>query len=344
MNERYDLSGADHFKTFARQLERAIGRYGDLSEEDLTERQKRQVERLVSLENEFRRTLIRHTEGAAVYRDFITYISKEKGNILAARPFFRERQDVFTSHISVALKNQNEKGLYPYHFNYQFVAFVKKVRRWKHDSRLMRLARMIEQSRMELVEMNMPLAISRARIFWSRTQKSHLDYMDLIQIAAEGLMSAVDKFVLPYTPVFRAVAIGRMLGNFIEQYSETMIHFFPTDKRKIYRANKVVGKFRDTVDYQRIADEVNRGVDRAHMTTADEIANLLSAASLVSADAQVSDQDGDGIDLLERFSSAPEEQPDRLVEDSEAHGLMRDAFGALSLLEKKLLRLRGVEM
>lgn len=339
-----DAHSEDHFRVFAQQLEKAIEKYGDLSEEDITARQKRQVEKLVALESEFRMMLIRHPEGAGVYRDFISYIHNDKRNILAARPFFRERQEVFTNEISAALKRGHEKELYPYHFNYHFVQFVRRARPWPRGSSLMRIARKIEQSRTELVEMNMPLAISRARIFWSKTQKSHLDYMDFIQIAAEGLMSAIDKFVLPYSPVFRAVAIGRMLGNFIEQYSETTIHFYPTDKRKIYRANKVIGKFKDTVDYQRLADAVNEGVDEAHRTTPAEIADLLAAASVVSADAQTTNQDGEGSDLLERFASIPEQQPDNVVENTEAFFAMRKASEVLSVFERKLLRLKGVDL
>ncbi len=340
----FDSFSEDHFKTFANQLERVIGRYESLSEEDVTVRQKRQVERLVMLEGEFRRTLIRHPEGAGVYRDFIEYISNEKGNILAARPFFRERQAVFTNQISVALKNGHEKGLYPYNFNYNFVSFVRRIRPWPAGCRLMRLAKQIEATRTELVEMNMPLAISRARIFWNKTPKSHLDYMDLVQIAAEGLMAAIDKFVLPFTTVFRSVAIGRMVGNFIEQYSETMIHFYPTDKRKIYRANKAVSKMEEGVDFQKIADLVNKDVDAAHHTTAEEIAELLSAASVVSADAQVPNSEGEGSDLLERFASLPDQQPDNLAENGEAYSAMSECILMLSVFEQKLLRLRGVDL
>lgn len=342
---RDNVHNENHFKTFAAQLEGAIARYGDLSEEDLTERQRRQVEQLVAHETEFRKVLIKHPEGNNVYKAFVEYIAHEKGNILDARPFFRERQAVFTNEISVALKNSHEKGLYPYHFNYRFVCFVMKARKWGKTSRLHKLAREIEASRTELVEMNMPLAISRARIFWSRNQRNHLDYMDLIQIAAEGLMSAIDKFVLPYSPVFRAVAIGRMLGNFIEQTSETMVHFYPTDKRKIYRANKALGRLKDGFDYQKIANEVNKGIDENHHTTPEEIADLLSAVSCVSADAQPSTSEGEtGEGLLDRFSVLPEQQPDNMVEASEAFGVMRSAMSGLSVFERKVLQLHGVDL
>jgi len=124
---------------------------------------------------------------------------------------------VFTTNIAKALKEESATALYRYHFNYQFVRFTMALRKWPRGGKIRKLAMKIEAIRTEIVEMNMPLAISRARIFWSRTPRSHLTYMDLVQISCEGLMSAVDKFVLPYSTVFRSVAIGRIVGNLIEK-------------------------------------------------------------------------------------------------------------------------------
>jgi hypothetical protein len=111
----------------------------------------------------------------------------------------------------------------------------------------------------------MPLAIAQAKQFWhkapSATKDTRFSFMDFVQIAADGLMSAVDKFVLPggleanpaLIRVWRAVAIGRMKGNFIEMFSETTIHFFPQDKRKLYRANKHLKEFSGQIDFERLA-------------------------------------------------------------------------------------------
>lgn len=346
MTDFNSSSQKEHFKTFANQLESVIARYGETK--DITVRQKRQVERLIAQETEFRKTLTALPEGMDVYRDFIHYISKVRGNILTARPFFRERQEIFTACISTALKAGNPEALAEHRFNYQFVAFVMRSRPWDKTSKIFKLARAIEKSRNELVEMNMPLAISRARIFWNRTQKSHLEYMDLVQIAAEGLMSAVDKFVPPYTPVFRGVAIGRMVGNFIENYSETVVHFYPTDKRKIYRANKAVGRLKGNVDFEKIAVQVNYMADDKHKTTPEEIASLMGAASCVSADAASNNKGEDGGELgantlLDRFASLPDQQPDRMVESSEAMSAMFHAAKSLTTWERKLLRLKGID-
>jgi DNA-directed RNA polymerase specialized sigma subunit len=344
-----------HFRVFAGNLEAAIKRYESLPEETLLVRQRRQLQLLINLEKKFRKTLIKHPWGPSVYRDFVSMILDKKRNILAARPYFRERQSIFASKISRALKRRSDKGLYQFRFNYSFVLFVLQAKNWKSNkigAKIVQLAKQINEIRMEIMEMNMPLAISQARIFWSNTPKSHLSYMDLIQIHCGGLLVAIDKFVPPDTSdmseeeeleayrKFRAVAIGRMIGDRIEQYSETLIHFYPVDKRKIYRANKARRKMGDAVDYAKMAESVNEDVEKAHQTNPEEIAELLAASSCVSGDHTMADGEGDT--LLERYEADAENRPDLQMEESNAILAMRSKIQELRLVEKKLLRMKGV--
>ncbi len=344
----------DHFRSFASALEGVIAQYGE-REGSLYETQKKQIETLVSLENKFRKALIAHLWGPGVYRDFIRYICDERKSILAARPYFRERQKVFTAEISEALKKRADKTLYRFRFNYQFVRFVMGSRQWGKKSKLALLAQEIERVRAEIIETNIPLAISRARIFWSRTQKSHLSYMDLIQIASEGLIAAVDKFVPPFRTVFRSVAIGRMTGNLIEDYSDTMLHFYPVDARRIYRAHKLLGRNIDSViDYDHLAEEVNKKpskkkdgeeveVDEAHKVSSVELADLLAAASCVSMDTPAP-VDAEVTEHVERFAAPESSRPDVQVEEEDSMKHLREAISKLTLLEQKLLRLKGVSI
>jgi hypothetical protein len=207
----------------------------------------------------------------------------------------------------------------------------------------------------------MPLGIARARVFYSRTPKSHLSYLDLIQIAAEGMMSGVDK----YSPgkkgevdpkVFRSTMIGRISGNHIEEYSETLIHFFPVDKRKIYRANKLIRHFAGMVDHEKLADQVNEGPAKkkgeesdgdeenvSHKTTASEIADLMAAASTVSADSSLP-TDPDAPEPITRFAAPEATRPDVQVENRAALVLLAQAEKGLTLWERKLLRLKGLRL
>lgn len=350
------LDDENHFRMFAGNLEAAIKRYEALPEETLLVRQRRQLQLLIELEKKFRKALIKHPWGPSVYRDFVSMILDKKRNILAARPYFRERQSVFASKISRALKKRSDKGLYQFRFNYSFILFVLQAKNWRSNkigAKIVALEKQINKIRMEIMEMNMPLAISQARIFWSNTPRSHLSYMDLIQIHCGGLLVAIDKFVPPDTSdmseeeeleayrKFRAVAIGRMMGDRIEQYSETLIHFYPVDKRKIYRANKARRKFGDAIDYQSVAESVNADVpERAHQTNPEEIAELLAASSCVSGDVSV---EPEGETTLERYEADIAGRPDLQAEDSDAILTMRSKIQDLSLVERKLLRMRGVQ-
>lgn len=332
----------DHFRAFASSLEEIVAGYGE-REGTLFEVQKKQVEGLIELEEKFRQTLIEHHWGPSVYRRFVCYIRDDRRSILAARPFFRELQPTFAGEISEALKARADKSLYRFRLNYQFVRFVMAVKPWGQKSELVRLARQIEELRTEIIETNIPLAISRARIFWSRTQKSTLTFMDLVQIASEGLIAAVDKFVPPFRSVFRSVAIGRMTGNMIEDYSETMIHFYPVDARRIYRAHKLLGRNLDSViDYEKLAEQVNETADEKHRVTANELADLLAAASCVSMDSGSGDDDT--VEVVSRYAAPESTRPDVQVEKADSMHHLHRACAQLSLLEQKLLRLKGVSI
>jgi RNA polymerase sigma factor (sigma-70 family) len=336
-----------HFRNFASSLEAAIERCGETEDEDFLTRQKRQVDTLVALEKEFKETVIASAHGERVYAAFVKFICDDRRNILDARPYFRERQGTFTQQISKALRRRSPKALYRFRFNFRFVQFVMNSRAWKPRSMVARLANQIRAIRDELITMNMPLAISRARIFYSRTPKAHLAYMDLIQIACEGLMSGIDKFVPPFSKAFRAVAIGRMTGNFIEQYSETFIHFYPPDKRKIYRGKKLLGRQVDVGDFDELAQRVNTNqeggqVEPLHRTNAAEIANLMAAASTVSTDTPISDDDEETVRVADRFAAPADCQPDVIYERTEKMRQLVDATATLTPFEQKVLRLKGV--
>jgi DNA-directed RNA polymerase specialized sigma subunit len=125
--------------------------------------------------------------------------------------------------------------------------------------------------------------------------------------------------------------------------SETPIHFYPREKRKIYRANKAVG--RGSIDHEEIACEVNKGVEKVHCTTASEISNLMSAASVVSADAS-SQEEGTSVSIrqIERYAAPVESQPDVITEKNDVMAKLFVAETKLSTTQRKVLKLRGVEV
>lgn len=356
----------DHFRTFAASLSAALTKYGKMQDGELLATQRRQLEALFALEQEFRATLIAHPWGPGVYRLFIDKICVQNGNILTARPYFRERQSVCIGPISSALERKDHETLYRYNFNYQFVTFAIHSRSWPAGAKLRKLAVKISEARDTIIELNTPLAISQARIFWSKAPAkapvTHLQYMDFVQISCDGLISAVDKFVLPNAKKFRSerrlneafrkfrpMMVQRMVGNFIESYSETMVHFYPKDKRKLYRANKFMVRQQGPADYEKVAEAVNKDgngkvVETQAMTTASEINDLLSAASAVTLTTETSsiDLDEERDNPLDRCASPDDWRPDVRLERSELASSLSSAIVRLSVLDQKLLRLKGV--
>lgn len=338
----------NHFKQFASSLSRTIGKYGKVLPKEVLGRQKIQVEGLIKLEKKFKAALLRHRSGRNVIKDFIYYICDERKNILAARPFFRERQKIFTKYISKAFKKRSHNKLKNYHFNFQFIVFTMNNRKWGEHSELNKIYKQIIKLRTQIVETNMPLAISRARIFWQRTPRSHLSYMDLVQISSEGLLSAVDKFVLPFGKVFRSVICGRISGNLIEGYSEPALHFYPVDKRKLYRAHKLANKYKDASsvnEFNNLAEEVNIGAKKNQMTDSHEIADLMAASSTISM--EVFKNQPEDINIKKKsvqFMAPVSTQPDVMVESHNDTRVLQESMQKLSTFETKILRMKGIEI
>lgn len=340
---RFDNS---HFRTFAASLEDII--FGHETDEDHYTRQKRQVEGLCELERQWRAALIRDHRGPSVYRAFIKYVRDERRNILAARPYFRERQDVFKAKIAPALRDRADKALYKFDVNYPFIAFAHKQKKFAPGSKVTKLARAVEASRKELIEMNLPLAISRARVF-ARHRQAHLDYMDLVQIATEGLIAAIDKFVLPYQKSFGAVMYGRITGDLVESNSETLIHFYPSDKRKIYTANKMV---KEGKSFDQISEHINTEAKKAttkdqNVTDAYELQQLHVAAYTVSGDSSGPEYEAfeDAHESpIHRFEADDSWRPDVRYENTQLMDALSTELKGLSPIERKLLAMKGITL
>lgn len=340
-----------HFKSFSKSLQEVILGYGS-DDQDFTAKQKGQVENLVKLEKRFKKILQNDCRGVFIYKKFIEFIWKagrnERRNTLYARPFFRERQTVFAKGISPAIQKKSHRQLFKFNINFLFISFVLNAYPWRANSRVRKSARLVYEARKEIIELNMPLAISRARIFRQKTPESYLAYMDLVQISMEGLINAVDKFVLPYTPVFRSVIIGRIVGDLIENYSDTMMKFWPDDKRKIYRARKAQRhQIPQAEDYDNdaLSNVVNSGIPLNNPTNPSEIQGLVSASSHFSLDSPAPDtDDGEKCTLSDTYSDTEDGRPDVIVEKAETYRNLYVAMQGLSILENKFLRMKGMNL
>lgn len=333
---------ADHFKQFGEYLKVNSKVVSKRDSEAFLQLQKKQVETLVKLEKDFKIALLSNKKGIDTYEKFIYFIRDQRKNILAARPFFRERQTVFTNKIAKALKKRSWQELSKFHFNFNFIRFVMNTKKWGKTTDIVKIHGEIVKLRHQLVVMNMPLAVSRVSMFYRSTPRSQLSYMDLIQTAAEGLMIAIDKFCLPFSKVFRAVAIGRILGLIIESYNQPILHFFPGDKRKIYKANKILNKDREGINYTDLSKKINKTIDKIYKTNPTELMNLMAAASNVSSDNELKNENNNII-KTNTFAAPVESRPDFKVERQDSYTKLYEAVSKLSILEQKILKLKGIE-
>ena len=321
--------------------------------------QRNQLRSLVSLETELRELLISHPWGPGIYKDFVKFICEKKKNILAARPYFRERQSVFTAHISQALAKRQFQGLYRFRFNWSFIEFVVRGRKWPAGGKVVALVTKIAGIRRDLLEQNLPLAISQARAFWGHTPKSHLSYMDIVQIQCQGLLLAIDKFVPPRNVdkfserrsleayrKFRAVAIGIMTRDRVNEYSATLMHFFPKDRAKMYAANKLLRRTSGSPDWEGLADAVNQRLDDpACRTTGDELSALLAAGSTVSGDSKSRSESGEeGETSIEAYYDVDALRFDEVIEKEQSIQAVRNVGRRLDLRSRKLLKMKGIKL
>ncbi len=342
---------SEHFLDFIKSLEGVLAGY----EKNTTAFQEGQVNGLVEAEREFRSALMHHRHGWSVYKAFIHFIMVERHNILMARPFFRERDATFKESIAQAIREPKfHRRLPRFDINYQFISFAMRARVWGKDpssKKVVRLAHKVFRLREELIECNLPLAIYQARKFYHPNRASHHTYMDMLQVAAGGLAAGVDKYSGVYTTGFRGVLIGRIVGDLIEANSETFVHFFPADKRRLYRVRKIAATMREGInsaDLETLTKLLNKKEkeEGEELTKPSDLHHLVNAASLVSASSLPAGEEEDEHDgsPIEHYADEAENRPDRLLEEAQSRRSVADAIKTLPVIEQKLLRLRGVDL
>ena len=196
----------------------------------------------------------------------------------------------------------------------------------------------MKEIRNNLCEMNLPLAINRSKIFWSKIPDTHLEYMDLIQASSEGLLIAIDKFVPPFKLVFRSVAIGRMVAYMIEDNSETIIKLSPTERRILYLINKAKNTEKKENDEQ-IFEIVKKTFPNI---TIEYINELINASKTFNIDHQ-SDSSTSAKDAISKKEANVYFKSSNFLEEDIVNNDLRKklvpATKNLSILEKKILSL-----
>lgn len=313
-----------------------------LSPKKFTEIQKFQVEKMMSLEETFRKTINSYKQSDKIYQKFLIYIKIEKGNILKARPYFRENSKTFGDKISPAFKEENIDSLKKFHINYKLINFI--IKNWRGNLPKKAKKALEEHSyiRQKIIENSMPLAINEAMKFYKAVPKNHVSLMDMINASMAGLAIGVDKWVGPFRTVFRSVCIGRMKSNIMELYNQTFLHYYPSDKKIIYKINLL--KSREKIEenkelLNRINDYLEEQNDKRKLNMY-ELEDLMNGSSVKSVE---SDIDEEGYSVYDHFYD-PEQNIENNIEKKDIIKNLIIECNKLGALEIKIIKLKGVEL
>jgi len=314
----------------------------NISRKEFTRIQKSQVERLMELEEMFRKTINSYKQSDKMYHRFLMHIKIERGNILTARPYFREDSKTFGAVISPAFKTDDIASIKEFHINYKFIVFV--MENWKGN--LPKKAQEIwtehQYVRQKIIENSMPLAINIAMKFYKAVPRNHETLMDMINLAAGGLCVGTDKWVGPFRTVFRSVCIGRMKSSIMDVYNQTFLHYYPSDKKIIYKANllKSREKIKDPeILLKRINEYLKENGDK-RVLQPHELEDLLNGASLSSVETEIDDE---GYTMYDTFVDDSSD----VAKNVEKRDIIRQTLHAckeLKVIELKIIKLKGVNL
>ncbi len=345
------------FQELAARINNAI-----IQNDGLIGEQRDQVELLSSLEQKFKYHIQKYQQCYDIYDKFVKHIVTINGNILSARPYFREKAPIFSSQITKAIKgacsNEPEEvkksieKLMSFSINFQLINFI--VKNWKGPipERPKKYHEDFLQARRILIENNLPLAINRAKLFYRKTPKSHLTLLDLIDICTYGLISGIDKYVGRYDRVWRSVCIGRMVGYMIDEYSKTFLRMFPSDKKILYRSNTLKHRLK----IENVA-ELTKAVNESFEKDREEdkkvpklpisevhIRTLLNGSSYISADTKVGgDEEGEGMSIYD-YAADTKPNVEEVAIKRDLMAKILEASVELNTIEKKIIKLKGVEL
>jgi DNA-directed RNA polymerase specialized sigma subunit len=271
--------------------------------------------------------------------------------MLTAKSYFREVAADYTK-ISEKIKNKDAKGLMEFHPNYSMIQFIVKNWGGSLPKKVQSTYNKFIESRKELIENNLPLAINRAMIFYRKTPKNHLSLLDFIGICTCGLAVGIDKYVGKYTPVWRSVCIGRMVGFMIDEYSKTFIKMYPSDQKILYRTKAL--KYKLQIEDIRVLTKVvndsfyqdlKKNKPCPDLPIPEEtIRSLLNSSGYVSADSTSPDSENEEGAAVYDYAFKEEDNVEDKVEFRDSLRKVSQAGSYLNILEKKIIRLKGVSI
>lgn len=293
---------------------------------------------LIKLEREFAKCLRSFKEGREVYRAFVHYINVESSDLREARGYFRERLSNFMPIVNKAISKANMKDMYRLPINFRFCAFAMKkldgVKGPKKEKVDKIMADMVI-IRNEVINQYLYMALNKAKVFSSKNKSGSVEFSDFISAANEGLLNAVDKYVLGPNSKFHQMAVGFMLSHLLTvQTSHSSAATLGTHgQKKLYSLKKALQKQTGNINVPELSEVLK--------IAEEDIADLINSTKYFSLDAPVNGYEdhlvSDFVDLDNGdFVSAYD-----IVEAKNLLLQISENIDKMTIIQKKILVLKG---
>ncbi len=154
------------------------------------------------------------------------------------------------------------------------------------------------------------------------------DISDLINLASQAALNAVDKYAPKFNPetgkeeydsVLLSTIIGRIRAAFLQMYSTQSVHYYPKDKKRLIEINKL-----------KKTGKTDAEISKELKISEGEMARLFQGFFTTSIDEELFKIKDDNTLAEESLS------------DKEEMLKLMEAVSTLSILERKILILKGM--
>lgn len=291
---------------------------------------------LIDLESQFVDELIKSNKINSVFECLLNYLVKHK-DMRSFKSYFREREFTFNN-INQLIKNKNYINVAKkYHLNFMFCQFV--VENFKVNKKIKSIYAKIKKIRDEVISMYLHYTLNRAKVFL-KYANNVLSFNDLINIANEGLIIAVDKYKPSKkgrTP-FHMVAIGRMVASLISaQTSSAPVKLTYQPARQLYTIKRLL-ELDPSMSYDEVANLLE--------ISETEVVNLINSTQSVSLDEVFCNEDDyGGVSMLDLVSKTQYDDSDLSLEMRDIIEVVKNTVvNHLSIMEKKVLSIMGMNI
>jgi DNA-directed RNA polymerase specialized sigma subunit len=294
---------------------------------------------LIKLEKQFAKCLRSFKEGREVYRQFVHYINVESSDLREARGYFRERLSNFVPVVNKAISKANMKDMYRLPINFRFCAFaMKKLKDSSGPKKELLQSIMSDMitSRNEIINQFLYMALNKAKVFNSKNRSGSVEFSDFISAANEGLLNAVDKYVLSDNSKFHQMAVGFILSHLLTvQSSHSSAATLGTHgQKKLYSLKKALQKQTGNLNIPELSEILK--------IAEEDIADLINSTKYFSLDAPVNNHEShfisDFIDLSDDNTSSALD----MAEAKELLLQLSENIDKMSIIQKKILLLKGI--